>query len=52
MDLERRQQFDYNLAAPLPGREKVKPADTVAEIEGSAFMAAMRQHQAFASQGG
>jgi hypothetical protein len=45
MDEERREQFDYDLSAPLPGREKAAPAQAVAEIEGQAFMAAMMQHQ-------
>lgn len=52
MEDERREQFDYNLAAPLPGREKARPVDTVAEIEGQAFMAAMMQHQMVTSQKG
>lgn len=52
MEDERREQFDYNLAAPLHGREKATPVDTVAEIEGQAFMAAMMQHQMVASQKG
>jgi len=52
MEDERREQFDYNLAAPLPGREKVAPVDRAAEIEGQAFMAAMMQHQMVTSQGG
>jgi len=52
MEDERREQFDYDLAAPLPGREKAAPMDAVAEIEGSAFMAAMMQHQMVTSPKG
>jgi hypothetical protein len=51
MDEERREQFDYNLAAPLPGREAAPPVDRVAEIEGAAFMAAMMQHQTLVQKG-
>lgn len=52
MDPERREQFDYNLAAPLPGFEKAPVTDHIAEVEGQAFMAAMMQHQMVTSQGG
>lgn len=52
MDGERREQFDYDLAAPLFGREKAAPVDAIAEIEGQAFMAAMMQHQMVTGQGG
>lgn len=52
MDEERREQFDYDLSAPLPGREAAPPVEAVAEIEGNAFMAAMMQHQMMAGQGG
>ncbi len=52
MNAERREQFDYQLSAPLPGREKAAPNEVVAEVEGQAFMAAMMQHQALVSQGG
>ena len=50
MDDERREKFDYDLAAPLFGREKAAPIDAVAEIEGQAFMAAMMQHQIVTGQ--
>lgn len=52
MDDERRERFDYELSAPLPGHEQQRPNDTVAEFEGQAFMAAMMQHQAVSGQGG
>ena len=52
MDDERREQFDYNLAAPLPGHETARPVAAVAEIEGQAFMAAMMQHQMVTGQKG
>jgi hypothetical protein len=52
MEDERRAQFDYDLAAPLFGREKARPVEAVAEIEGQAFMAAMMQHQMVTAQKG
>jgi hypothetical protein len=50
MDDERREKFDYDLAAPLPGHESAPVTDRLAEIEGSAFMAAMMQHQTVTGQ--
>ena len=52
MDPDRREQFDADLAAPLPGQEtKAHVSEMVAEIEGQAFMAAMAQHKMLTGKG-
>lgn len=41
IDPEKREQWDIQLAEPLPGREKDKPSEATIEAEGAGFMALM-----------
>lgn len=52
MNQEQREQFDYKLFAPLPGREGAEPVPEIAEMEGQSFMTAMMQHQMVTGQAG
>lgn len=46
IDPEKREQWEMELRAPLPGQEKAKPTPFVAEQEASDFMATLAMHQA------
>jgi hypothetical protein len=46
VDPEKREQWEAELTAVLPGREKAKPTDRQLEQEGADFMAAMMAHNA------
>jgi hypothetical protein len=42
---EKREQWEIELSAPLPGQEKVAPTPFQADDEAAAFMATMAMHQ-------
>lgn len=42
---DKREEWEMQLTAALPGREKARPTPSVAEQEGADFMAAMAMHQ-------
>jgi hypothetical protein len=46
IDPQRREQWDTELNAALPGREKVAPTPFQEEQEAADFMATMAMHQA------
>jgi hypothetical protein len=46
IDPEKREQWEIELRAPLPGWEKVEPTPFVAEQEAADFMATLAMHQA------
>jgi hypothetical protein len=46
VDPEKREDWDNDLTAPLPGQERRKPTEAVLEKEASDFMATMMQHKA------
>lgn len=43
---DKREEWDAQLTAALPGREKAEPTPFVAEQEAADFMATMAAHQA------
>jgi hypothetical protein len=43
---EKREQWEMDLAAPLPGREKARPTPLQVDQEAADFMATMQAHQA------
>jgi hypothetical protein len=43
---EKREQWEIDLAAPLPGQERAAPTPFQAETEGADFMATMAAHAA------
>ncbi len=52
MQPEDREKWDIMLTAPLPGTERrPRLTEAEAEVEGAAFLAAMRTHQTLTGQG-
>jgi hypothetical protein len=51
MDPAKREDWEYQMSAPLPGREATPVNEVSAEIEGAGFLAAMTQHQQVTGKG-
>jgi hypothetical protein len=49
IEYDKREEWEAQLTAELPGREKAKPTEQQIEQEGADFMAAMMAHQQRAS---
>lgn len=50
IDPEKREDWEYQMNAPIPGRE-TQVSEATAEVEGEGFLAMMQQHQSLTSGG-
>jgi hypothetical protein len=51
MDPEKREDWEYQMNAPIPGREAAPVSEGLAEIEGQGFMSMMSQHRQLSGKG-